>query len=403
MILFWGVFMAYIRFPILFIIFISFFFSPVCTMADIFFVRPATGKYGLENGSTYDDAFKGWKNIRWGNDKSSVGPGDTLFVCGQFQNEYINITQSGKEQKRITIRGDYQRDTGLINALGRSKGIRLDGASFISIIGLTITGARNEGLGCSKYCSGLIVDNVESRYNSGSGFILLGKELLIINSTAHHNSGSGIRVGWSDNAMIINCKVSNNGTDGENHDGIFVGNGSNNFIVESCTVTHQKGQSSFDVSDNNAPGGSTNGLFSKCKALNGPIYGFHSAIRKTTIIYRECQAMNHNYNFQAGLYLGAKAFFLDCTGSNSGGIADWAIQGEGERHVKIEGCKQESGGSKYAIRIDDSNKLIFSENNNHWIGGKYSFAIIDQLRYKRKEFENKCCNKPAVPKVLRFK
>ena len=50
--------------------------------ASDWFVRPAGGNYGSEDGSSYQDAWDGLLNVVWGNGAGEVGPGDNLYVCG---------------------------------------------------------------------------------------------------------------------------------------------------------------------------------------------------------------------------------------------------------------------------------------------------------------------------------
>jgi len=85
------------------------------------YVRPVGGNYGSENGTSYANAWDGLLNVRWG--AGGVQPGDTLYICGLHYynrtNRYqgsgdITISVSGTSQNRITIRGDYPGDPGII-------------------------------------------------------------------------------------------------------------------------------------------------------------------------------------------------------------------------------------------------------------------------------------------------
>jgi len=100
-------------------------FLALPSWAETFYVRPAGGSYGSEDGSSYDNAWDGLTNVQWANPKESgkVGPGDTLYVCGIHlatwtSDNYIatkgDITPvSGTSGDLITIRGDYPGDPGV--------------------------------------------------------------------------------------------------------------------------------------------------------------------------------------------------------------------------------------------------------------------------------------------------
>jgi len=82
--------------------------------ASDWFVRPAGGSYGNEDGSSYQDAWDGLLNVVWGG--AGVVAGDTLYICGLHVHNVTNsgniATQaditpvSGSSGSRITIRGD---------------------------------------------------------------------------------------------------------------------------------------------------------------------------------------------------------------------------------------------------------------------------------------------------------
>jgi len=82
-------------------------------LAADWWVRPAGGDYGLENGSSYENAWDGIHNIDW----AGINPGDTLWVSGihihemttgeGFASQGATFVKSGTgENTRITIRGD---------------------------------------------------------------------------------------------------------------------------------------------------------------------------------------------------------------------------------------------------------------------------------------------------------
>lgn len=79
------------------------------------FVRPAGSGIAVKNGQSYATAWEGLNTVVWG--ESGVKAGDTLWVCGTFipNSSAITVGASGSsDDERITIRGDYPDDPGII-------------------------------------------------------------------------------------------------------------------------------------------------------------------------------------------------------------------------------------------------------------------------------------------------
>ncbi|MDD3925951.1 MAG: hypothetical protein PHT33_04770, partial [bacterium] len=85
--------------------------NSVC-WASTWYVRPAGGSYGLENGTSYDNAWDGFGRIVWGS--SGVTAGDTLYVCGNHY-QTMTVGATGASGSPITIRGDYAISAGVID------------------------------------------------------------------------------------------------------------------------------------------------------------------------------------------------------------------------------------------------------------------------------------------------
>lgn len=356
---------------------INLFASPAALFAEELYVRPSAGEYGNESGISFLDAFDGWSGIVWGSGVGKVGPGDTVYVCGDFSNEYVNIAESGKPDNRIIIRGDYMGNIATIDAQAKSKAMRLDGADYVTIMNLKLTGAAYEGLGSVAPCKNLIVDNVTCYKNKGTGISVSGNGLILRNLTVYSNLSCGIRITNANSAYVFKCNVFNNGTEGNNDDGLFVGNASEAFIIEECVVSGQKGQSSYDVSCSVDRNEKASGTFRNCKAFDGPTYGYHSALTlKGRIVYEGCVASNHYINYQAGLYEGSEAIFSNCTGIKSRD-SGWAIQGQGKRYVSIDNCFENADNAYWVLKIGDDDGLCLNDKDNHWYGGTRSFAKIN--------------------------
>ena len=88
--------------------------------ASDWFVRPAGGNYGSEDGSSYQDAWDGLLNVVWG--PGGVEAGDTLWVCGLhdagYRDRSINVGASGTADNPIIIRGDFPGNPGTIFSCG---------------------------------------------------------------------------------------------------------------------------------------------------------------------------------------------------------------------------------------------------------------------------------------------
>ncbi len=88
------------------------------------FVRPAGGDYGSEDGSSYHNAWDGLSNVVWGD--GGVVAGDTLYICGLHLRTRTGDAlwtvfmpgASGTAESWITIRGDYPGDPGIIWGAG---------------------------------------------------------------------------------------------------------------------------------------------------------------------------------------------------------------------------------------------------------------------------------------------
>jgi len=97
------------------------FFIPSLVSATDWYVRPAGGNYGVEDGSSYDNAWDSLLNVVWGS--GGVQAGDTLYVCGFHTRTYsggkhavfcdeslIEPISGTSDSNRIIIRGDCPGD-----------------------------------------------------------------------------------------------------------------------------------------------------------------------------------------------------------------------------------------------------------------------------------------------------
>jgi len=83
---------------------------PAMGWAADWYVRPAGGDYGNEDGTSYENAFDGFSNV------SGLSSGDTLWVCGTHR-ETLTINWSN-----AIVRLDYPSDPGVICGSDRIDG-----------------------------------------------------------------------------------------------------------------------------------------------------------------------------------------------------------------------------------------------------------------------------------------
>jgi hypothetical protein len=80
------------------------------------YARPYGGTYGLEDGTSYDNAWDGLTKIVWGT--GGVDAGDTLYICGFHTNSnghYLPVGASGTSGHPIVIDGNCpENDPGMI-------------------------------------------------------------------------------------------------------------------------------------------------------------------------------------------------------------------------------------------------------------------------------------------------
>lgn len=103
------------------------------------YVRPAGGSYGAEDGTTYDTAWDGFSNIDW--TATGVQPGDTLYVCGTHT-ELLSVGGSGIFGQVITIRGDYSEAAGIIDGEDtRNACLAIESKNYVTISAISLIDA----------------------------------------------------------------------------------------------------------------------------------------------------------------------------------------------------------------------------------------------------------------------
>jgi len=111
------------------------------------YVRPAGGSYGLEDGSSYTNAYKGFTDISW----AAVVPHTVLWICGTHK-EVLQPGSSGTSNEHIIFSGNYTGDQGVIDGENtRTNLVINNGKTYLEFRNLTITKAAGT---CSNMTGG---------------------------------------------------------------------------------------------------------------------------------------------------------------------------------------------------------------------------------------------------------
>ncbi|MEA3478610.1 MAG: right-handed parallel beta-helix repeat-containing protein [Bacteroidota bacterium] len=171
---------------------------PLPLWATDWFVRPAGGNYGAENGSSYNNAWDGWSDITW----ASMSAGDTLYICAELRS-LCTVKKDGAQGKHFVVRGDYPSNSGSISNPSGS-GLLIRNRSYVKVMNLTVNNCGGNGL---------IVDILNATDNEG--------DIVIENVTSRNNVNNGIQVeSYNQNTYMIsdviirNCTTYNNGKAG---------------------------------------------------------------------------------------------------------------------------------------------------------------------------------------------
>jgi len=188
------------------VIALFFLFAPSANAAT-WYVRPAEGTYGSENGTSYANAYKGFGDISWGS--GSVNAGDTLYVCGSFDLDSVDggapmmqVDASGSATGTLTINGDCSGQGDLSQAIidgegSRTRGIDSGSAqkTYVTLRNMLIKNFTSAGVlvqGTNTNFSGWRFENVDIQDIRGAtadGFNLRGTYNYIDENSSMTNIG----------------------------------------------------------------------------------------------------------------------------------------------------------------------------------------------------------------------
>lgn len=107
-----------------------------------YYVRPAGGTYGAEDGSSWANAFDGFSDVAWGGGANQVGAGDTLYVGAGTYTQKLTPGASGTAGNPITIRAAQETQIGVATFSGSGSAVDGSGISYVIING-EYNGGRN--------------------------------------------------------------------------------------------------------------------------------------------------------------------------------------------------------------------------------------------------------------------
>jgi len=181
------------------------------------FLRIRANEYFVRDGGSDGNGGKSpldaWRSIGFG--LSRVGPGDVLYVGAGIYAESLSISTLASAAGPLTIHGDpegcYTGDTGavLVQATGLPFGVELDGAEFVKLRGLSITGAA-VGVsirGNADYCA---VVECEVFENDRGIDVVAARRLVLESNTVSTNFGDGIVFGATASANLVHNLLYNN-------------------------------------------------------------------------------------------------------------------------------------------------------------------------------------------------
>ncbi len=113
---------------------------PLWAGADTWYVRPVSGEYGAEDGTSYEDAFDGFSDIAWGG--ANVAAGDTLYLCGEFDETALTVGADGSDGSEITISGACPDEDTVFSRTGGVTALAV-GRPYIIIEDITFGAIQN--------------------------------------------------------------------------------------------------------------------------------------------------------------------------------------------------------------------------------------------------------------------
>lgn len=130
---------------------------------NYWYVRPVTGEYGTEDGTSYDNAYDGFADINW----ALVEPNDIIYCIGYFNNEVLTVGASGTLGNPITIKGVGCTIDGAGSQLYC---MNIDDYDYITIEKIHFTRPTDSGLICQGNAQNIIGINLISDFSGNQAY-----------------------------------------------------------------------------------------------------------------------------------------------------------------------------------------------------------------------------------------
>lgn len=174
------------------------------------YVRPSSGNYGVEDGTSYSTAWSGFSAIVW----SSIQPGDTLYVAGTHT-ESLNVAASGVSGSPIII-SSYTSDPGIIDSQDtRTNGLLINNYNYITLIGLKSIDAVDSCFKLAGTSSYIDTYNLEASGSGDQGIQNYDtvSNIYHYNAYCHDNFDDGIssHSTVTDSINVVGGTMENNG------------------------------------------------------------------------------------------------------------------------------------------------------------------------------------------------
>lgn len=353
--------------------------------ATDWYVRPSTGEYGDEDGTSYAAAFDGFADHNAA--CASIQAGDTVKIDGTFSGEQL-IPCPGSSSGHITYTYYDSASPPTLDANASSTApVSSNNIDYWKLVGpLTIQNGTGNAVNIFGGSSNVVIDGITITgfTNDGSGAILRGRDMVnfeVKNCTVHTNSGEGIAVDIGNgNGGGRTIRIHGNTTHGNTHRGIYVtgdaddrytdveiydnttyGNGDGIYVAN---TDNYKIYDNYSYSNTLTTYGSAEGYglgVQQCK--NGKIYRnrFISNRTDNVEIWGDSTVQSSNNHFFANFSYGAlgessSGAGIECPTSDSPGCLIYG-------NVLVENV--------HNIRIDDDATGTSAAFNNTIVGGTY--------------------------------
>lgn len=156
-----------------------------------FYVRPLGGSYGLEDGSSYENAWNGFINIDWG-----LLENNELNICG------LHAQRITVQSNNVTINFNDSNESGYIDADGMPTGMSIDSLNNITLNSPKIDNAAIQNISF-KNCTAVVNDADCNDSGNQSFQHFEGAKVTYNNVKSHGNLDESIS-GHDDSEITLN-------------------------------------------------------------------------------------------------------------------------------------------------------------------------------------------------------